>query len=60
MRILRDKLKNEKSKITALGNYARFCDYNKGIELRQEKEKAIAKYKFFEKLNLAFEKQEKM
>lgn len=59
MRIIRDKIKEERRKAMKLSSLAIDQNYDDNIRLRQEQDKHYKKAEFFKKLNKAMEKEKK-
>lgn len=59
MRIIRDKIKEERNKAMKLSGLAIDQNYDDNIRLRQEQDKHYKKAEFFKKLNNAIEKEKK-
>lgn len=59
MRIIRDKIKEERRKAMKLSGLAIDQNYDDNIRLRQEQDKHYKKAEFFKKLNNAIEKEKK-
>lgn len=59
MRIIRDKINEERNKAMKLSGLAIDQNYDDNIRLRQEQDKHYKKAEFFKKLNNAIEKEKK-
>lgn len=59
MRIIRDKINEERNKAMKLSGLAIDQNYDDNIRLRQEQDKHYKKMEFFKKLNNAIEKEKK-
>lgn len=59
MRIIRDKIKEERNKAMKLSGLAIDQNYDDNIRLRQEQDKHYKKAEFFKKLNNVIEKEKK-
>ena len=59
MRIIRDKINEERNKAMKLSGLAIDQNYDDNIRLRQEQDKHYKKAEFFKKLNNVIEKEKK-